>query len=355
MTTSATAVAEWRWPAEWEPHAATWLSWPHNLETWPGCLADAEAAFAAMVRALCPHERVCINVVDAAMEDRVRALLADAGVAPDAPVACFEIPTDDAWVRDHGPIFVVRGEADAREVALLDFRFDAWGGKYPPWDRDDAVPAAVAGALGAARRPVEFVLEAGSIEGNGEGLVLTTESCLLNANRGGRPRAEVEAVLRETLGAREILWLEDGVAGDDTDGHVDDLTRFVAPRTVVTATERDVADPNHAPLEANRRRLRAWRGVGGEALDVVELPMPPPVVHAGERLPASYANFYVANEVVLVPVFDVPSDARALAILRELWPGRDVVGIPARVLVRGLGAVHCLTQQQPAGRLLRES
>ena len=332
------------WPAEWEPHRATWLAWPHNRETWPRSLEAAEEAYEAMVRALQGAETVCITVPDAAREERVRRRLASAGL--ERGVELHVIPTDDAWIRDHGPIFL-RGAAG--ESALVDFGFDAWGKKYPPWERDDAVPRAVAAARGVRRFEAGFVLEGGSVDGDGEGTVLTTESCLLHPNReAGRTRALMEARLRDFLGAERVLWLGDGIAGDDTDGHVDDVARFVGAATVVAVAEADASDPNHAPLAETLRRLRAMRDARGRRLSVVELPMPPPLEVDGARCPASYANFYLANGRALVPVFDAPSDARALAILRECLPGREVVPIRARDLVVGLGAVHCLTQQEPA-------
>lgn len=339
----------WRWPAEWEPHRATWLSWPHNPETWPGRLDRAEAAFCTIVRALEGRETLCINVADAAMEEHVRRRLRAAGVDVERAVELHHIPTDDAWVRDHGPIFVVRDEDGRRERLLLDFAFDAWGRKYPPWDRDDQVPLRTAQALGLPRRRVDVVLEGGSVDGNGGGTILTTESCLLHPNRGaGRTRESLAKVLRETLGATHVIWLGGAVAGDDTDGHVDDLARFVGPRTVVAAVEARAADANSAPLARNLELLRAATDADGRPLDVVPLPMPPPLVVEGQRCPASYANFYLANGVALVPVFGSPEDGRALAILRELLPDRDVVGIPSEDLVVGFGAVHCLTQQEPA-------
>jgi len=340
-----------RWPAEWEAHEATWLSWPHNPETWPGCLAAAEGEYVEIVRALAGRERVRIDVRDAGMEDAVRRTLAAAGV-PDAGVELFHHPTNDAWVRDHGPIFAVRDRAGARERLVLDFGYDAWGGKYPPYDLDDAIPRRVADALGLPRLEPGFVLEGGSIDGDGAGTVLTTDSCLLKPTRcrpgeAERTRAEMERRLAAWLGARRVVWLGGEVAGDDTDGHIDDLARFAAPGVVVAAVEPDPSDANHAPLADNLRRLRAARDACERAFDVVELPMPPPVVWRGERCPASYANFYLANGAALVPVFGAPQDARALAVLRELWPDRDVVPVPARHLVVGLGAVHCLTQQEP--------
>lgn len=339
--------AGFRWPAEWEPHRATWLSWPHNEETWPGRLAEVEAAFVRLVAALDGRERVEIAVEGPAREEHVRGLLRDAGVEDAA--GFHHAPTDDAWVRDHGPVFVV-GAAD--ELACVDFGFDAWGGKYPPWDRDAAIPAYVASALGVRRFEADFVLEGGSVDGDGEGTVLTTTSCLLHPNRrrpGEPPRTRegMEARLHAWLGADRVLWLGDGIVGDDTDGHVDDFARFVAPAVVVAAEEPDAGDPNHAPLAANLGRLRGALDARGRRLVVATVPMPPPVVVDGVRCPASYANFLLANGVALVPVFDVPSDRRALDVLRELLPGRDIVGIPSRALVAGLGAVHCLTQQEP--------
>jgi agmatine deiminase len=339
----------YRWPAEWETHRATWLSWPHNLETWPDCLPAVQDAFGALVAALAPHEGVEIGVADAAMEDGARASIRRAGGDPDRGVRFHRYPTTDAWARDHGPIFVVRERAGAREKALVDFRFDNWGRKYPGWELDDAVPGRVAGILDLRRFACGQVLEGGSIDGDGQGTVLTTEQCLLHPNRGaGRTREGLEALLGGFLGTRRVLWLAGGIEGDDTDGHVDDVARFVAPGVVVAATRADPSDPDHAPLAENLRRLRRMTDARGASLVVVELPMPPPVVHGGRRSPASHANFYLANGVALVPVFGAGTDERALAILRELLPGREIVGIPSRDLVSGFGAVHCVTQQEPA-------
>jgi len=349
-----------RWPAEWEDHEATWLSWPRNLETWPPeRLGRVEAAFVRMVAALTPGEAVRINVADERCEERARALLAASGV--ERGVEFFAIASNDAWVRDHGPLFVEQTSApleqtspepgSARLVAL-DFGFNAWGRKYPPWDLDDAVPGQIAGALGLHCERPGFVLEGGSVEGNGRGCLLTTESCLLNPNRSSRvgdarSREKMERRLARWLGARQVVWLADGIAGDDTDGHIDDLTRFVDAGTLVTVVEDDPRDANHGVLRDNRERLRSLRDMAGKPFSIVELPMPPAIRAAGQRLPASYANFYLANGVALVPVFSVGADERALAILRECLAPREVVPIPARDLVYGLGAVHCLTQQQP--------
>lgn len=345
-----------RWPAEWEPHAATWLSWPHNTQTWPGRLEKAESAFVEIVRALAGREQIHINVNDAAAEAHVRGLLAEARVDSEPGIRFFEIETDDAWVRDHGPLFLCG--RDGGERVILDFDFDAWGGKYAPWDRDDAVPRKVAESLDIERFAPGFVLEGGSIDGNGRGCILTTEACLLNPNRwrGVVPdRAVVEERLATWLGCERVLWLGEGVVGDDTDGHVDDVARFVAPNHVVAADEPDPNAPNHLPLRENMRRLESMRDAEGQQVEVTRLPMPPALSVPNDLaaefpapvLPASYANFYLANEVALVPVFGAPSDDEALATLEGCLPGREVVPIDARDLVLGLGAVHCVTQQMP--------
>ncbi len=345
------ASAPPRWPAEWEPHEATLLSWPHNPHTWPGCVEPAQRAYAEMVRELLGRESVHINVADAEMEEHARRTLRVAGVELDSGALHFHhIPTNDAWIRDHGPIAVQREEG----LELLDFGFNAWGEKYPPWDLDNAVPAALAQPLALPCRSVDFILEGGSIDGNGEGVVLTTESCLLNPNRGpGRTRAQVESVLASELAAQNVIWLGDGIEGDDTDGHIDDIARFVGPRTILAAVEtRRGGDPNAAILAENRQRLIDARDAQGRGFEIVELPMPPARSWRGFRCPASYANFYLANGVALVPVFGVAEDERALAILRECLPDREVLGVPSAELVVGLGGVHCLTQQLPrfAGR-----
>lgn len=342
-----------RWPAEWEPHRATWLSWPHNTGTWPRCLDAVEDAFCEIVRAIVPGEIVEINVVDAAMAERVAARLAGAGVPELDRVRFRGIPTDDAWVRDHGGIFVFEQDAGGEEQRLLlDFEFDSWGGKYPPWDRDAAVAAQMAKVLNVRREAVDLVLEGGAIEGDGEGTILTTESCLLNPNRSrpgvDRSREALEACLAAAFGASRILWLAEGIAGDDTDGHIDDLTRFIAPGRVVTIVARDPQDEDYEVLAANRVRLEDMVDAAGRRLEVVELPTPPPVEGPDGRVPASYANFYYANAALLVPVFGVERDREALAILESVVRDRPIVPIPAQNLVLGLGAVHCLTQQEPA-------
>ena len=331
-------------PAEWEPHAATWVAWPHAETTWPGCLADAEREFETLVRALAASERVELL---AQSDAHAAALAARLGaLATSGAVRLHVLPTDDVWMRDIAPTFVRDGEAG---LVALDWTFNAWGGKYAPCDRDDAVAARVASLCGVARERPGLVTEGGALEVDGDGTLLTTEPTLLDEKRNpGASRGYVEKLLGELLGVRQVIWLGEGIVGDDTDGHIDDLARFVAPGRVVCAREPDRSDPNHAPLEDCAARLRAARDARGRALEVIDLPMPPPVLAGADRLPASYANFYVANGAVLVPTFGAPSDARVLETLAPLFPGRRVVGIPSRALVRGLGAVHCLTQQQPA-------
>lgn len=343
ISTPAPAELGYRMPAEWAPHQATWISWPHNPETWPGVLAAAEDAMARAVQALAGGETVRINVLDPVHEAHVRARLG--GVAQTPAVVFHHFPTNDAWCRDHGAIFV---RDDAGRLAAVDCGFNAWGGKYPPWDLDDAIPARMAAALGVPRFTGGLILEGGSIDLNGAGTLLTTEQCLLNPNRNpALSRTDVEEHLKLLFGVRQLLWLGDGIIGDDTDGHIDDITRFVAEDTVVTVVEPDRDDPNHEPLAANLARLRGMRLHDGRPLRVIELPMPTPVELDGRRLPASYANFYIGNEVVLLPVFGRRTDEAARRILADCFPGRRVVPIRANELVVGLGAFHCLTQQVP--------
>lgn len=338
----------YRWPAEWEPHAATWIAWPHKEDSWPGKFDRIPPIFAEMVRALVPGEVVRILVRSASEGDTARSQLRQSGVDLDR-VEFVELPTDDAWIRDHGPTFVTGGHG---EVAVVDWEYDAWGQKYPPWDHDADVARTIARRLERRRFAPGLVLEGGSIDGDGDGTILTTESCLLHPNRGeGRTRARLEGVLRDFVGAEKVLWLGDGIVGDDTDGHVDDLTRFVAPGVVVTAVEDDPADANFAALQENRRRLAEMSDARGRRLEVRALPMPRAVWEGDDRLPASYANFYIGNEAVLVPVFSDPADDRACGVLSDCFPGRRIVPIPARDLVWGLGACHCLTQQEPRGRV----
>jgi agmatine deiminase len=342
------ATLGYRMPAEWEPHEATWLSWPHKEASWPDAFEHVPAAFVEMARHISASELVRINVADEDFAARVRTLLQAGGVNLNA--VCFHFnPTDDAWVRDHGPIYVVREVNGQRERAINDWGYNAWGNKYPPYDQDDVVPTRIAQETGETLFTPGIVMEGGSIDVNGRGTLLTTEACLLNPNRNPHlNQAQIEQYLKDYLGVTNILWLGDGIVGDDTDGHVDDLTRFVAPDTVVTAIEDDPRDENYEVLMANYERLLQMKDQDGQSLRVVKLPMPGAIYFAEQRLPASYANFYIANKSVLVPTYRHANDARACTILQELFPHRRVVGIDCTHLIWGLGSIHCVTQQQPA-------
>jgi agmatine deiminase len=330
----------YRFPAEWEPHRATWLAWPHNRASWPGKFDPVPRVWAQLVALLAQHEEVHILAGGAEVMQDARRMV---GHLP--RVALHDIVTNDAWTRDHGPMFLVG--PPGQPPALVDWEYNAWGGKYPPYDDDNRVPQLVASLLGYRRYAPGIVLEGGAVEVNGRGTLLTTEACLLHPNRNpGMSRAEMERILRDYLAARHVLWLGAGIAGDDTDGHVDELARFVAPRTVVAAVEPDPREENYRPLQDNWRRLQSMCDEQGRPLEVVPLPMPRPLYFAGQRLPASYANFYIANNLVVVPQFRDPADATALETLAGLFPDRRVVGLDAVDLVLGLGAFHCITQQQ---------
>ena len=349
------AALGFRLPAEWETHEATWIGWPHNPADWPGKFAPIPWVYGEIVRKLAPREMVRILVNSKAHEASARRILSRAGV----DFGCgefFRIPTDRGWTRDSGPIFVRRELPQPAELAIVRFRFSAWA-RYPNWQKDDAVPERVARALGLRLFRAEvsgrgLALEGGSIDVNGRGTLLTTEECLLDqttqVRNPGLSREDTEAALRAYLGVTNVLWLGRGIAGDDTHGHIDDVCRFVGPRTVILCREGDQHDPNYRPLEENRERLEGMRLEDGSRLEVVRLPMPAPLHFDGQRLPASYANFYIANAVVLVPTFNNANDRIALGTLAELFIGRLVVGIHAVDLVWGLGTLHCLTHEQPA-------
>jgi agmatine deiminase len=340
-------------PAEWDPHAATWLAWPHEASDWPGKMAPIPWAYAEIVRHLHRRENVHILVNDAGKEKAARRVLTRAGVDL-RQITFHRWPTDRVWTRDSGPTFLVGPNG---EPGLLDWQFNAWA-KYENWHNDNQFPTRVAEWTG---RPIwrptchgrRVVLEGGSIDVNGAGLMLTTEECLLSdiqCRNPGMSRTDYERVFADYLGVRKVFWLNRGIAGDDTHGHIDDLARFVGPRRVVTVVESDPAEENYAPLQENLERLRGITDQDGSRLEVIPLPMPRPVVFAGQRLPASYANFYIANSLVLVPTFNDVNDRKALGVLAELFPDREVVGIHAVDLVYGLGTLHCMTQQEPAGR-----
>ena len=346
LNSPSPASLGYRMPAEWEPHAATWLSWPRpDGISFPDAYDKVMPTFAQMVDALADSEPVCINVWDHAHEADVRRQLLRAG-ARDAHVRFYKHPTYEPWCRDHGPIFLKR-DADPSTV-VVDWDYNAWGGKYPPHDLDDCVPTKIAELLGLEVYAPNMILEGGSVELNGSGTLLTTRSCLLNPNRNPNlTRAEIEARLKAFLGVTNILWLGDGIEGDDTDGHIDDLTRFINRTTVLSVVEPNTEDPNHKPLAENLETLSRLDLEDGAPLQVIELPMPARIDREGLRLPASYANFYIANSVVLLPVFNDPADALAISVLEKAFPNRRIVAIDCRELIWGLGAFHCLTQQQP--------
>jgi agmatine deiminase len=343
-----------RMPAEWEPHEATWIAWPHNESDWPGKFGCIPFIYAEIVRNLARAEKVHIVVNDAASEKRARKVLTECDALANS-VHFHRWPTDRVWTRDSGPIFVRNG----KKLAITNWRFNAWA-KYSDWKNDDLLPDHVAQFLRVEefvpaavknRKIHRLVLEGGSIDVNGRGSMLTTEECLLSKKQQRNPglsRKELEAAFKKSLGVRQVIWLGKGIAGDDTHGHVDDISRFVGPRTVLTAVEPNRRDKNHAPLKQNFKRLKAATDQDGKRLEVIELPMPSPVVQQGQRLPASYANFYIANGVVLVPIFGDANDRVALNILAEVFPARAVVPIYCRDFIWGLGAIHCMTQQQPA-------
>jgi len=337
------ATLGYRMPAEWEPHAATWLSWPRREGiSFPNAFDRVLPTLRRMVEVLLASEAVCLNVCHAEHEAEAREVLK--GLPLDR-LTFHRIPTNEPWCRDHGPIFVTR-EEDPR-LAIVDWDFNAWGGKYLPCDLDEVVPTRVSELLGVPVFYPHMILEGGSIDVNGTGALLTSESCLLNPNRNPTlGRTEIEQRLRDYLGVTEILWLGDGIEGDDTDGHVDDLARFVSERTVVTVVEENRDDTNFEPLQENLARLRAMK-VRGRPLEVVTLPMPAKTVREDLRLPASYANFYIANESILLPTFADPNDTVAETTLQRVFPTRRIVSIDCTELIWGLGAFHCLTQQQP--------
>lgn len=341
-------------PAEWEPHEATWLAWPHNRSDWPGKFATIPWVYGEIIRNITRGEKVRLLVHDASHARQASRVLKRAGVDLSL-VEMFPIPTDRGWTRDCGPIFLRKSKRGA-ETAIVRFQFNAWA-RYPNWKKDITVPECVARKLGcrlfrANFKGRDFVLEGGAIDINGRGTLITTEECLLDqvtqVRNPGLSRGEVEAALKAFLGVTNILWLGAGIAGDDTHGHVDDLCRFVGPRTVVLVQEGDSSDANYRALQENRERVQSMRLEDGSKIEVVALPMPAPLYFDGQRLPASYANFYISNATVLVPTFNDPKDRIALGVLADVFPDRRVVGIHAVDLVWGLGTIHCLTREQPA-------
>jgi agmatine deiminase len=342
------ATLGYHMPAEWRPHTGTWFAWPKDPETWPERVPQVEEIFLQMMSALAPHEIVNLLVDDEVAEQAVRRRCTFDAVAN---IRFHRIETVDSWIRDYGPNFLVSAKAS---LAFNDWRFNAWGNKYDVLKRDDRVPMLLERVLNIPRFEPGIVMEGGSIEVNGTGCVLTTEQCLLNPNRNPQlSREQIEQYLKEYLGAQKVLWLGEGIVGDDTDGHVDDIARFVGPNVIVCAVEEDPADANYHLLQDNLHRLRHMTDAQGRSFEVVTLPMPGVVGGTStdsrnlDRLPASYANFYIGNGVLLAPVFGHANDTRALDVLQRLFHGRRVVGINCEPLVWGMGTIHCVTQQQP--------
>ena len=335
-----------RMPAEWEPQTAIWLSWPHKRASWPGQFRPIPYVFAGIVTQISRFEEVRINCA-AALQPRAKRLCAKAG-ADMTKVTFYDHPTNDAWCRDHGPIFVRNDQT--REIAVTDWVHTAWGGKYPPYDLDNTIPPLVAKKLKLRRFENDMVLEGGSIEVNGRGLLLTSEQCLLNPNRNPQlTREQIEQNLRDFLGVKTVLWVGEGIVGDDTDGHIDDITRFYRADGFITCVESNRRDPNHKLLAENLERLKGFRTPQGKKFSVVELPMPKPFAFQGQQVPASYANFLIINGAVLVPTFrQKKRDAEACAIIGACFPGREIIPIDCYELIWGLGTLHCISQQQPA-------
>ena len=349
-------------PPEWARHSGTWISWPRPEGiSFPGRYQECIENVVGVIREITRFETVHLNVPNVDYEEIVRARLAYSRV-PTRRIHFHHIRTNECWTRDHGPAFVIRQgrglstrsrslKAGRSEAAIVDWGYNAWGGKYPPFDADDQVPTRIAEELGLPVLYPGIVMEGGAVDFNGAGTVMTTRSCLLNKNRNpALTKSEIEEFLRDFYGQRHVIWLGAGIAGDDTDGHIDDLARFVDPGTIVIGMESNARDPNYAVLRRNRRTLARLRDQDGRAFSVVELPMPRPVIYRGQRLPATYMNFYFVNGGLLVPTFgQADRDSEALAIFKRLLPRREIVGVDCRALIWGLGAIHCLTQQQPVG------
>lgn len=349
MTDSRSPAGQgFQMPAEWEKHSGTWLTWPHCLETWDeGVLPHVEKTYLLIIKALAPGEVVHILVNDNASQESVKNKIANAGI-PEDSLRFHIIPTNDSWIRDYGPNFLVSGGTAKRKISFNNWKFDSWGGKYD-WELDNQVGGEIARILKLPAFEPKIVLEGGAIDVNGLGTCLTTEPCLLNNNRnGGLSRETMEKILKNHLGVKNIIWLQGEIEGDDTDGHIDNLARFVNPTTVVCAWEEDSTAKNYTALNDNYEFLQSALDQDGNLLNVIRLPMPGEVRQGLTRLPASYANFYIGNRVVLLPIFNVPNDRKALSILQNIFTDREVVPLPCRELLMGFGGIHCITQQQPA-------
>ena len=333
-------------PAEFEKHDATWLSWPHKEASWPGKIDSIYPAYSFFVKLLALSEKVKINVSDEVMKAQAMIHLTDAGVNT-SNIQFHLNPTNDAWCRDHGPAYLINRKE--KKKAIIDWGYNAWGEKYPPYDLDDVVPTLIGKDQKLQVFNPGIVMEGGAVDFNGQGTILTTTSCLLNKNRNPQlNQKQIEEYLTEYYGAEQILWLGDGIVGDDTDGHIDDITRFVNSDTIVTVVEENKSDENYQPLQENLKALKKMKLLNGKAINVIELPMPSPIVYEGQRLPASYGNFYVCNRFVIVPTFRDPNDHRALEILQSAFPTHEIAGVDSVDIIWGLGSFHCLSQQEPA-------
>jgi agmatine deiminase len=348
MTKQATpAELGYYFPAEFALHRATWLSWPHKEASWPGKIHTIYPNYSLFMKELTKSELVCINVNDEAMKLFAIDCLNKARVDL-SRVTFYLNPTNDAWCRDHGPAFLINPDAEQKKV-IVDWNYNAWGNKYPPYDLDDVIPTRIAEHLGLPVYHPGIIMEGGSVEFNGEGTVLTSTCCLLNENRNPHLKKEdIEKYLHEYYGATQVLWVEEGIEGDDTDGHIDDTVRFVNADTVLSVVEENKNDENYLLLQNNLRQLSKMRLASGKQLNIVELPMPKPVIYENQRLPASYANFYIANGSVIVPFFQCSNDDKALQVIQRCFPDRNVIGIDSTDIIWGLGSFHCLSQQEPA-------
>lgn len=334
-------------PAEFEKHEACWLSWPHKEASWPGKIQSIYPYYAQFIKELTVSEIVRINVADQTMQNSATAVLQAENVDL-SKVEFFQFPTNDAWCRDHGPAFLVNPNAEKKKM-VVDWGYNAWGGKYPPFDLDDVIPTKIANHFGLDVVHPGIVMEGGAVEFNGKGTLLTSTACLLNPNRNPHLNQEqIEKYLSDYYGIDQVLWVDEGIIGDDTDGHIDDTVRFVNEDTVITMVEADKADENYEILQHNLKQLQAMRLLNGKQLNIVEIQMPDPVVYDDCRLPASYANFYIANHAVIVPTFRSEKDQQALDLLAQCFPTRKIVGIDSTDIIWGLGSFHCLSQQEPA-------
>jgi agmatine deiminase len=334
-------------PAEFEPHDSTWLSWPHKEASWPGKIHTIYPYYSQFVKELSFSEKVYINVNDEQMKAFAMECLQIAGADLQKINFCLH-QTNDAWCRDHGPAFLIN-PSSAQKKVIVDWNYNAWGGKYPPYELDDVIPTSVAEYFGLPVYYPGIIMEGGSVEFNGKGTVLTSTVCLLNPNRNPElDQFQIEQYLMDYYGVEQVLWVDEGIEGDDTDGHIDDTIRFVNEDTVVAVVEENLNDENYQPLQRNLKRLQQMRLLNGKQLNIVEMPMPDAVIYEGQRLPASYANFYIANTCVIVPTYQCDKDEKAINILQEYFPARKIIGINSTDLIWGLGSFHCLSQQEPS-------